>query len=57
MSATTTTPRNSPPANEVQLSGDMRMLLSGNHAVSYGAMRARPQLVPDLSHHAADADC
>jgi pyruvate/2-oxoacid:ferredoxin oxidoreductase alpha subunit len=25
---------------------DMRMLLTGNHAVSYGAMLARPELVP-----------
>lgn len=41
-----TTPRNSPPANHVQLAGDLRMLLTGNHAVSYGAMRARPRLVP-----------
>ncbi|MHB9116147.1 MAG: transketolase C-terminal domain-containing protein [Thermoleophilia bacterium] len=44
--ATTTSLRNSPPANEVQLAGDMRLLLSGNHAVSYGAMRARPEVVP-----------
>src|SRR5680860_1780746 len=34
------------PASCTSLAGDMRMLLSGNHAVSYGAMRARPQLVP-----------
>ncbi len=28
------------------LPGDVRMLLTGNYAVSYGAMRARPQVVP-----------
>src|SRR5680860_1608718 len=44
--AATPTPRNSPPANQVQLAGDTRLLLSGNHAVSYGAMRARPEVVP-----------
>ncbi len=46
MSATVATPRRSPPANQAPAPGDLRLLLSGNHAVSYGAMRARPEVVP-----------